>query len=603
MRLRHLLATTMALAVVGLSALFAGSASAQPAIDCTSKVADQTAGHKLDIPKIQAAITQVEHFGADVYVRAFEVTPGGSLDSFWESGLRACPNWRDSAGTTKNNVIFVGFGMDRNSAIFYGSNFQVLKGSVDGIRANDMNANFREGDFTEGVVDALDSVAADIDPHRPMAKGTDWAPVVKWILIGLGILIAGIALLLGLRGFLRWNTQRIRNHNEKLHQQAAAQEAKAEASALLTGAPTNDQLNDDFLIQAAGLPEEVVGKHRETLDNIQASLGVLAQNYNASLLAANMDPSSNKLSTSQYAASAKKYRAIVDGFEAARKQIGEMEKAIWADKANLSPEGRTKRLAVLNAAIAQLDSMVAECSEHFVVDVERKTVAGLEASAEEAQTFLDSGRDWESHSQLLELERRVEATKAAFAVLMADKTKIVGARQQLVNEVAAAQAKLKALTLVNTGRSLRKLDRIQADINRFLDGGNASKSRTEIIRSIDRFIGDIAQLVAMAVEAEAKLKQKKAREERDARQQASVAGRRGGSSSSRYGSSSSDGGFSGGFAGGYIGGSLGSSGSSHSSSSDSGSSSSWGSSGSSDGGSSGSWGGGGGFDGGSSGGW
>ncbi len=150
--------------VVSLSMglLFAGASSAQAEdVDmCTTPVVDLTSDHMLDTATVEAAVEQANATGADFYVRAFESTPGGSLDAYWQESIKDCANWRSGSaenGVPKGNIIMVAFGMDRQSAIFYGSGFNETIGvnRANDLRA-DMNEQFRAGNFTTKFIETFE---------------------------------------------------------------------------------------------------------------------------------------------------------------------------------------------------------------------------------------------------------------------------------------------------------------------------------------------------------------------------------------------------------------------------------------------------------------
>jgi|GEM_PF-6096765 len=177
--------------------------SAQTAVlDCDAKILDTTNGHVLDTAKVLEAIGRLEHAGADVRVRAFQEIPG-ALETYQANHVRDCATWRGPNGNIKGNLVTVMFSMDHRSAIYYGGNFSdEVSGDVDDIRGSVMGDQFRNGDFTAGVVDSLDELTDDITP-------TDWGGIFRWISIVVGSISVLILLFWGVRRAVRRHRQRV----------------------------------------------------------------------------------------------------------------------------------------------------------------------------------------------------------------------------------------------------------------------------------------------------------------------------------------------------------------------------------------------------------
>lgn len=592
MSLRKLTAGGAALAAFALSVILSPAASAQSQIDCTDKVVDQSSTN-LDIAAVTTAIERVELHGADVYVRAFQTAPGGSMDAFWQNGLRICPNWRDSAGTIKDNVVFIGFSVqDRQSAIFYGGNFDELRSEVDGIRADDMGANFREGNFTEGVTDALDSIEATIDPLRPVSPGVDGVGIAKWFGLTIGFIALLVVAFFGVRGLAQLISRRLEYSDRKRRNQAAARRAKSNAASAVSAAPGADMLDPLFVVQTAGLPDELIAPRRTTLGDIKRVIASSSGDY-STLLINGMDPASPKLTADDYDSLRQDYGRIAIDLTQAAHDFNTLLEKVKGDKFMISPEGRARRLGVLSDNVDDLEAIVGECQSLFDVSAEQQKVADLRRQLKGSQALAEPGNDWALHCKLLEFEGRVQTVVGEFKDLTTDKATIISARRQLLDQVAKTRQQLRAFSYADVGKALRSLDSIESNLDRFvgvkLDKGNTRQVLLDRLRAEKDRIAKIAETAA-AAEKKAMAKKQEEREAAARKARASHSS----PSSSRSRTSGSD--SSGGYTSGYVSGSYGSSGSSGSSS--------YGGSSSSDGGSSGGWSSsGGGFDGGSSGGW
>jgi uncharacterized membrane protein YgcG len=190
---------------------------------------DNTKNHVLDRATVQAEIANLQaHYDVDVYVRGFEdstVLPGGSLDGYAADQVSQCTNWRSPEGKAKGNLILVLFSMDHKSTLFAGVNFaQTLNQDTLGkIRVNKLNSQFREGDFTAGVTDALNAMGDRIGGKTDDSNGTSIHP--NWRLIGTitGGIVAGLMLIVLLivayvrtQSWLRANTARKTKRQEAI---------------------------------------------------------------------------------------------------------------------------------------------------------------------------------------------------------------------------------------------------------------------------------------------------------------------------------------------------------------------------------------------------
>lgn len=266
----------------GLPAI--ASADTTATVSCTERVIDSTADHVLDRERVSAAaIAAGNNTGADIYVRAFDTTPGGDAETWWREAYRACPAWLGpDRERPKPNVLVVMFSLDRQSAIKYGPNLHKLDSKVDAIRgrtlgnglrtASQMSGDHRREGFTNAVTDtlaALDSAANYI------ATPVDWSGFWKWtkivVLSALSAIAAAVASVSGSRVFRSWRDKKAK-HAEAVRQYERASKRAAEAifSADITG------MRIEYETSVAAIDGEFEG---EDFDLIKDEIGCLSEQY------------------------------------------------------------------------------------------------------------------------------------------------------------------------------------------------------------------------------------------------------------------------------------------------------------------------------------
>jgi hypothetical protein len=283
--------------------------------DCESIVVDQTSDKVLDIDKIEAASQKLARdTGADVRVRAFQTVPNGSLDAYRDQVVQQCSSWRGGDGQLKANMLVYLFSMDRKSAIFYGANFEdELGGKVDDIRNNDMGDQFREGDFTGGIIAAED---ATIEAFQPSKAGQYFA----WIFGTIVALAAFGALIFGL---IFWRRRRIMQEQQRQKSQKQAissRDSMAEAMNKLSMTDldtmfnlVNTDLNDH--------DKKELQQKKSFVDELYSS-AITADSKRVEMSAAN-DPD-QRLSTVQYDDLDAQYRNVEQLAKTATAAINEL---------------------------------------------------------------------------------------------------------------------------------------------------------------------------------------------------------------------------------------------------------------------------------------
>lgn len=592
-----------ALAVsLSMGLLFAGASSAQAEdVDtCTTPVVDLTSDHMLDTATVEAAVDQANATGADFYVRAFESTPGGSLDAYWQESIKDCANWRSGNaenGVPKGNIIMVAFGMDRQSAIFYGSGFNETIGvnRANDLRA-DMNEQFRAGNFTDGVVTAVDELAVLADPNRPIEEPeaapaapefkVDWAgfwTVTLWVVAGLACV-----------GLLIWvfflNQSRLR----RVAGRARLAEAKRKAGEkVVAWDDPGEFLDVTFLTGGEQLPKEVQSVDYTVelmeIDRRAGSAAVLNRNYGSSK---SHDPQNKRLDEKELKQAHEDYTAIARAYDAAHIALASLKAKAAEDVRRYSFEGQAARASAIRKTLSAMAGKLSDYGQMFattIVSRKHQRLSSELMSIDEALRAKAGQLD--TYERLEKLDSEVSELGSEFGKMDAAASSLTDPRGTLQEILKRGRGRLQRLD-INTEKEERKLATLDGSaldgVLRKLNASNSYERQMSVFDAFERRVSTVvaqAQARDDAYRAEQEKRRRKERERQRREEQ-----RR-----SSYSSSSSSDGFFGGMVGGYIGASLGSSHSSSSSSSSSsfdfggGSSGGWGGGGDSGGGSSGSW--------------
>lgn len=184
------------LCVFVLHLLMPGLASASSADSqaCDAVTVDTTTRSVLDVSAASKSAESLSDLGYDVRIRAFETAPNGNLDAWYKNQLSSCSSWSMDGEFPKGSLVVIAFSMDRESAIYYGPNLKrTLDGEIDQIRAEEMNDNFRSGDFTAGITDTIDAISATIQGDRTESsqvvnvteEATSGGSAFGWAMAGL----------------------------------------------------------------------------------------------------------------------------------------------------------------------------------------------------------------------------------------------------------------------------------------------------------------------------------------------------------------------------------------------------------------------------------
>lgn len=584
---------------LGLVLVGASSAQAEDAATCTTAVVDTTAGHRLDVPAVEKAVEQANATGADFYVRAFETTPNGSLDAYWQQSIKDCANWRNGTaenGVPKGNIVLVAFAMDHKSAIFYGSGYNNAIGpnGANMVRAK-MNDSFRVSDFTNGVVGAVGELGAMADPNQAPPKSQPDKPSkpvdLAWLgvtaLWALGVLVF-VALLIGMY-FL--NRKRIDLGAARRDLITAKQEAAVKVSSWES---EGDFLDVTFLTGGEPLPQKV-----QSRDYPIELIGLGKSGREASELFGEYaqdkayDPQNRRLDVKQLNKAAKAYRKIADVYDTITTQLASLKEDAAADLKRYSFDDQATRATQARKSLTTMRAKLGDYDRLFATTIVNRKCQRLETTLTQIEALLASKSDQlASYEQLEEFEDELDKLASEFDQMESAASNLSNPRETLRSALKRGHQQLADMKNIDTSEEKQALELLDGNaLGVFLAKLDASKSYDRQLGVFDTFNRNVDKIVgrARARDDEYRAKQDRKREKEKRRQREE--------SYRRSSSGSSSDSLFGGAVGGLIGSSLG--GSSHH---DSGSSSSSGFD--FGGGSSGGWGGGGGdFGGGSSGSW
>lgn len=512
--IRLLAATTAA-----VTALAPGSitASADP-VQCQEQVLDLTNDRVLDTSKVAGSAAQLSQTtGADVFVRAFQSTPGDSAAVWWRQAYPECPAWLATDGKTpKPNVLVVEFGLDHTSAVEYGSNFHRLDSDVDRLRAG-MGTHLRRGDYTEAVTATLSTIQslltsrAGADP-QPDAQGDDSAAfkhaveVIFWVICAIAAACFLIEALLRLRAARRRRRQALERLAKArsdaaaavLHSDLAAVRIQIEATrseaeggvsldAIDQLADRQGELSGEFT-QWAGEPipkstAEILGRAR-TFKRIESGLNGIHSEANALALAADKRVAD--------CAPEKKRQDLDEEL----RQLGEQEHSI----AFLSVEPVSQR-AALNAMRDKLTALTRSMDSG--VNPQRDEIdAALDVSvATRTEVAEQVERSREAHEELQRIAEKAQDVQERYSFTVAGVTSatasdtvaaaaaVAGDVQQLQSRLGAGELELDALVSevaalsVRMGAATAEADKQRKKHRAARRAGSRYPSRTESVSS------------------------------------------------------------------------------------------------------------------------
>lgn len=512
--IRLLAATTAA-----VTALAPGSitASADP-VQCQEQVLDLTNDRVLDTSKVAGSAAQLSQTtGADVFVRAFQSTPGDSAAVWWRQAYPECPAWLATDGKTpKPNVLVVEFGLDHTSAVEYGSNFHRLDSDVDHLRAG-MGTHLRRGDYTEAVTATLSTIQSLLtsrpvaDP-QPDAQGDDSAAfkhaveVIFWVICAIAAACFLIEALLRLRAARRRRRQALERLAKArsdaaaavLHSDLAAVRIQIEATrseaeggvsldAIDQLADRQGELSGEFT-QWAGEPipksiAEILGRAR-TFERIESGLNGTHSEANALALAADKRVAD--------CAPEKKRQDLDEELQ----QLGEQEHSI----AFLSVEPVSQR-AALNAMRDKLTALTRSMDSGVNLQRDEIDAALAVSVATRSEVAEQVERSREAHEELQRIAEKAQdvqerysftvtgVTSATASDTVAAAAAVAGDVQQLQSRLGAGELELDDLVSevaalsVRMGAATAEADKQRKKHRAARRAGSRYPSRTESVSS------------------------------------------------------------------------------------------------------------------------
>ncbi len=470
--------------------------------DCNDKVIDTTAARVLDIPAVESAISRLETVGADVRVRAFEAAPLENLDAYQASQVANCASWRSPNGVTKDNLVTVLFSMDRQSALFYGANWHGgLDSNVDRIRADYMNAQFRLGNFTQGIVGSLDETRAVLNEQlhpgsRPSPQIQPIASPVNWSLVGAVTLwtvgsIVGlvlVALLIGLA---------VRAHGRRQETARIRQDAKRRAIAAKQTADTAyvslssvDDVEPLILITVAGLNDSDTTELQDSWSQTEGAI----EDADAAMHELIEDPISSDPAQPRTAA---EYNTITSRYQTAYNLVVLAASQVAAVKQRC--EELQQKIAQAPTALATSEKALAELTKlnNALVDAGYKTSAAgqlkrvSELIAQVRQLLADK-QPGQALDELVLITSVCHETRTSLLTIRSVRTELTTRHASLVVGRQACSAQLaKADALVAT---------LKAGFHRscWVELATESKRLTDDLRAIDRVLTAVQANISMA---------------------------------------------------------------------------------------------------------
>jgi uncharacterized membrane protein YgcG len=122
---------------------------------CNAQVWDPD--KRIQPEELTGAIASLTARGADVHVRVESTTDGGA-DERMAQLERTCPGWFVNNDRAPKLLTLIVLPDDRQTGIYYGSEWYTLASSWKSIQESSMNPRFREGDFTGGIADGLSAM-------------------------------------------------------------------------------------------------------------------------------------------------------------------------------------------------------------------------------------------------------------------------------------------------------------------------------------------------------------------------------------------------------------------------------------------------------------
>jgi hypothetical protein len=151
--------------VVGISA---AAAQGVDPLECDEAVVD-TSG-EVDVGLVQSALDLVDP-QATVVIRSFDTVPDADLVAAIDEIVVEC--YGDETAGVQRDVIVLGLSVeDRLSDVLVGSRWGVAVSDPDQLRSDVMGLRFSQGDYTGGLVAAIEEIALGVDRQLELAAAS-----------------------------------------------------------------------------------------------------------------------------------------------------------------------------------------------------------------------------------------------------------------------------------------------------------------------------------------------------------------------------------------------------------------------------------------------
>jgi uncharacterized membrane protein YgcG len=285
---------------------------------CDSAIVDDA--NVLNSAHVQTAVLALQGAGADVRVLSVEHVVA-NLDRMKAAKQASCLSWQSADGGMKNNLVVLMVAVkDRKVGLYYGSQWNpVLDSQWNRIESEKMKPRFRDGDFTGGIVAALDSIQQLIEAsNHPVSSGgpvivqaspTDYTGMSR--VVGL-IVSAGVLCLLILLGAAFLVDRKKRRDAVSMARQKAII-AQQEVVALI------GRLTSDFAAFA------ILALEPSRVTTVRSLIDSAASQYSALKQSSTADPDQDGLTAGQYSSIAESYEKILADLRQAQKLMGNQD--------------------------------------------------------------------------------------------------------------------------------------------------------------------------------------------------------------------------------------------------------------------------------------
>ena len=554
---RTLTAAALA-ASLSVGLFFAGASSAHAAEDpatCTTPVVDNTAAQVLDVASVEAAVQEANATGADVFVRAFETTPTGTTDGYWQQSIKDCANWRNGNvenGVPKGNMIMVVFGMDRQSGVYFGSGYNDAIGNANAnaIRA-DMNEQFRVGNFTDGVVTAIEELAVFTDPDYVAPEPTP-PIVIDWAAVGMVILwvIAALVLLV----LLVWTFFVVKRQRRRAYARYELAELKRTANTRVTSWEGSGEFTDvTFLTGGMPLPEKAQSlKYTEELQAVESRTREASIRNARYTKGESHDPTNRRLDMDEIDQAKYDYTSVLAVYDAADSTLLRLKSQAQEDARQYSFEGQAARAAVMRKSLTAMGGKLSDYDKLFATTVANRKHQRLSAELAKVEEAIVKQTDQlVTYERLTELDGELDELNEEFDRMRSAASTLSNPRGELESILQRGRSRLGGFS-IDTKDEERQLDNLDGaaldGVLRKIKTSNSYERQMSIFESFERRVSSVVG------KAQVRDDKYRAAQQEKKRQLARKSRR-----SSSYNSSSSNNGLLGAAIGGYVGASLGSS--------------------------------------------